>query len=150
MYPIIQTMESAGKHTVTIEAIIGLHVSKAWKFWTTPADIVRWNNASEDWHTTKAENDLKQGGSFSFRMEARDRTMGFDFGGIYDKIVTHKQIDYTLGDGRKVKIVFSSEGNKTKIVETFETEDTNTVEQQRSGWRSILDNFKKYAESTIR
>lgn len=140
-------MGSIKKSTVTVQVKINVPKDKVWRYWTTPEDIVRWNNASDDWHTPRAENDLRAGGKFSYRMEARDGSMGFDFGGTYEKVVLNKQIDYTINDGRKVKIVFSTLGNKTEIIETFEVEDTHTIEIQRNGWQSILDNFKKYTES---
>jgi uncharacterized protein YndB with AHSA1/START domain len=120
-----------------------------WKFWTTPADIVKWNNASEDWHTPHAENDLRVGGKFNYRMEAKDGSMGFDFWGIYDKIVINQLIEYTTGDDRKVKIVFTNLDHKTEVVETFESESENSVEMQHDGWQAILDNFKKHAESHV-
>ena len=107
----------------------------------------QWNNASDDWHTPKAQNDLRQGGTFLIRMEAKDGTMGFDFGGIYDVVRNNEYIEYTIGDGRKVIVNFTPEGNKTKVVESFEAEGTHSIEMQRGGWQSILDNFKKYTES---
>lgn len=131
---------------VTISAVINAPVDKVWKQWTTPADIMNWNNASPDWHTPRAENDLRAGGSFSSRMEAKDGSFGFDFGGVYDEVETHKVIAYTLGDNRKVRIVFESNGSNTTVTETFDAENQNPVEMQRAGWQSILDNFKKYVE----
>ena len=140
-------MESTKKNFVSVQAVIEIPVEKVWKCWTTPDDIIKWNNASEDWCTTKAENDLEIGGKFLFRMEAKDGSVGFDFWGIYEEVELHKKISYTLGDGRKVIIHFTSYGDSTGIIEQFETENTNTVEQQRFGWQAILNNFKKYAES---
>lgn len=140
-------MKSEIKSTVLVRAIVNVPVSKVWKSWTTPEDIIRWNYASDDWHTPSAINDLKRGGKFSYRMEARDGSMGFDFRGTYDQIVVNKKIGYTLGDGRKVKIVFSPVGNRTEVLETFETENENSIEMQRNGWQSILNNFKNYVES---
>ncbi len=135
------------KNKITIETIVNAPVEKVWESWTNPKHITQWNNASEDWHTTKAENDLRVGGKFMARMEAKDGSFGFDFGGKYDEVRPFHLIEYTIEEGRKVKIIFSGNGNKTKVVETFETENTNTLEQQRSGWKSILDNFKKHTES---
>ena len=132
--------------SITIEATVQAPVEKVWKFWTAPEHIVKWNNASEDWHTPRAENDLRPGGKFLSRMEAKDGSFGFDFGGVYDEVRTHELIAYTLGDGRKVKIEFSSKANETKIVEIFEAENVNSIEIQRTGWQSILNNFKKYSE----
>ena len=133
--------------TITIDATVNAPVEKVWKFWTGTGHITKWNSASDDWHSPYAENDLKAGGKFLSRMEAKDGSFGFDFGGIYDEVKTHELIAYTLGDGRKVKVTFSSEGNFTKIVESFEAESANSVEVQRMGWQSILNNFKKYTES---
>lgn len=134
------------KHIITIEATIICPVEKVWKLWTDPFHIEQWNNASEDWHTPEAENDLRVGGRFRSRMEARDGSNGFEFSGEYNKVEPQHQIDYTLDDGRTVQIKFASEGEKTTITESFEAETTNSLELQRSGWQSILDNFKKYAE----
>lgn len=132
---------------ITVEATVNAPVEKVWKFWSGPEHITRWNAASEDWHTPHAENDLRVGGKFSARMEAKDGSFGFDFGGTYDAVKTNEHIAYTLGDGRKVTIDFLSQGNATKVVETFEMENTNPEEMQRVGWQAILDNFKKYTES---
>jgi uncharacterized protein YndB with AHSA1/START domain len=133
--------------TITIDATVNAPVEKVWNFWTGAGHITKWNSASDDWHSPYAENDLKAGGKFLSRMEAKDGSLGFDFGGIYDEVKTHELISYTLGDGRKVKVTFLSEGNVTKIVESFEAESANSVEVQRMGWQSILNNFKKYTES---
>jgi uncharacterized protein YndB with AHSA1/START domain len=139
-------MENQSK-TITVQNTVKAPVEKVWKFWTLPEHITKWSNASEDWHTPFAENDLRNGGKFISRMEAKDGSFGFDFGGVYDEVKTNEVIAYTLGDGRKVKINFSTEGDETKVVETFEAENTNPVEMQRGGWQAILDNFKKYTES---
>jgi uncharacterized protein YndB with AHSA1/START domain len=133
--------------TITIDATVNAPLEKVWNFWTGAGHITKWNSASDDWHSPYAENDLKVGGKFLSRMEAKDGSFGFDFGGIYDEVKTHELISYTLGDGRKVKVTFLSEGNVTKIVESFEAESANSVEVQRMGWQSILNNFKKYTES---
>jgi len=139
-------METANKPTITVENTIKAPVEKVWEFWTKPEHITKWNNASDDWHTPHAENDLREGGKFSARMEARDGSMGFDFGGVYDVVKSHERIEYTIGDGRKVRVRFTDEGNETKVVETFEAEGTHSIEMQRGGWQAILDNFKKYTE----
>ncbi|CAN5850344.1 SRPBCC family protein [soil metagenome] len=131
---------------ITIETNINVPVEKVWKYWTTPEDIHQWNNASTDWHTTHAENDLRIGGKFMSRMEAKDGSMGFNFGGTYDDLKVNEYLAYTLVDGRKVIIRFNASGNKTKITETFDAEMENSIELQRSGWQSILDNFRHYAE----
>ncbi len=136
------------RNIISVHASINVPVDKVWKLFTTPGDIVEWNNASEDWHTTRAENDLRKGGKFVSRMEAKDGSMGFDFGGTYDNINPNRQIDYTIGDGRKVRVVFTSIDNRTEVTETFEAEETNPVEMQRTGWQAMLNNFRKYAEKT--
>lgn len=139
-------METKDITTITIEAEINAPIEKVWKFWTTPEDIVNWNNASEEWHTPRATNDLRVGGTFNCRMEAKDGSEGFDFWGIYNIVKINEKIEYTLGDDRKVSIDFTDNGDRTKIVETFEAESTNPIELQRVGWQAILDNFKKYVE----
>ena len=133
--------------TIAIETTVVAPVEKVWKLWTAPEHIKKWNNANEEWHTPKAENDLRVGGRFVARMEAKDGSMGFDFGGTYDEVKPRELISYTLDDGRKVAITFSSEENATRITETFEAENANPIEMQRVGWQAILDNFKRYAES---
>lgn len=140
-------METANKKVITVENTINAPVEKVWEYWTKPEHITQWNNASDDWHTPRAENDLRVGGSFVARMEAKDGSMGFDFGGTYDAITNNEYIEFTLGDDRKVKVNFFPEGNNTKVVESFEAEHTNSAEMQKTGWQSILDNFKKYTES---
>ena len=140
-------METANKTNVTVETTVNAAVDKVWNYWSAPEHITKWNNASEDWHSPRAENDLRTGGKFFTRMEAKDGSFGFDFGGEYDKVKTNELIEYTMGDGRKVSVTFSGKADKTKIVETFEAEDTNSIEMQRGGWQAILDNFKKYTET---
>jgi uncharacterized protein YndB with AHSA1/START domain len=139
-------METANKTNITVEATIKAPVERVWKAWSSPEDIKKWNNASDDWHTTRAENDLRTGGKFLSRMEAKDGSFGFDFGGVYDNVEENKVIEYTMGDGRKVKVTFDGQNNETKVIETFEAEDTHSIEMQRGGWQSILNNFKKYTE----
>ena len=140
-------METNKKAMITVTADIAAPVSKVWEYWSAPNHITKWSNASDDWHTPRAENDLRQGGSFLSRMEAKDGSMGFDFGGVYDEVKKHQLITYTMGDGRKVSITFSEDGNTTHIVESFEPESENPEEMQRTGWQAILDNFKKYVEA---
>jgi len=134
------------KTKLTITAKIKAPVEKVWKLWNTPEHIMHWNNASPDWHTPSATVDLRSGGKFTSRMEAKDGSMGFDFWGIYDTVKQHELIEYTMGDGRKVKNVFSGSGNETQLTSTFEAESENPVEMQQQGWQAILDNFKSYAE----
>lgn len=140
-------METTGKTKITVEGIINASLQKVWKLWTDADHIIRWNNASDDWHTPNAENDLRVGGKFLSRMEAKDGSFGFDFWGVYDEVKINELIAYTLGDGRKVKITFSPLENKTKVIEIFEAESTHPIEIQKGGWQAILDNFKKYAET---
>lgn len=132
--------------TITVETTINAPIDKVWEFWTNEDYITCWYFASDDWHTPRAKNDLMPGGKFLFRMEAKDGSMGFDFEGVYDTVKPNELIEYTIGDGRKVIITFASIGKETKVIESFEAESTNTVEMQRAGWQSILDNFKKYTE----
>jgi uncharacterized protein YndB with AHSA1/START domain len=141
-------MEQQEKTTITVQATIAAPLEKVWKCWTSPEDIVRWNHASDDWHTTDARNDLWPGGRFSYRMEAKDGSIGFDFWGTYDKVTILECIESTLGDGRKMMVSFSPAGNQTEVVESFEAEGTNPVELQRAGWQAILDNFKKVTETS--
>ena len=142
-------METATKPVIKIENIVNAPVEKVWEYWTKNEHITKWNFASDDWHSPKAENDLRVGGSFVYRMEAKDGSMGFDFGGVYDVIRDNAYIEYTLGDGRKVKVSFTALNNDkaTKVVESFEAEGTHSIEMQKNGWQAILDNFKKYTES---
>src|SRR4051812_21378131 len=129
---------------ITISTTINAPVSKVWDCFNKPEHITKWNNASPDWHTPRAENDLREGGKFNYRMEARDGSIGFDFGGTYTEVKTNEKIAYTIGDGRKVSALFKSEGDMTTITETFDPENENPIEMQRSGWQSILNNFKSY------
>jgi uncharacterized protein YndB with AHSA1/START domain len=138
------------KALITVRSEVNASVETVWNIWIDPQHIKKWNNASPDWHTPKAENDLREGGRFLSRMEARDGSMGFDFGGVYNKVEKNQSIEYTIGDGRKVQITFIPEGNITTVIETFEAEETNPVEMQQAGWQSILNNFKKYVEESIK
>lgn len=140
-------MDTNNTNVITVENIINAPVEKVWEYWTSPQHIMQWNNASPDWHTPRAENDLRTGGSFFSRMEARDGSMGFDFGGIYDEVRPLECIAYTLGDQRKVKISFSTENGGTRVTESFDAENVHSAEMQRAGWQSILDNFKRYTET---
>jgi uncharacterized protein YndB with AHSA1/START domain len=138
-----------GKTIITVEATVNAPINRVWKFWSSPEHIILWNTASEDWHTPRAENNFRVGGSFLSRMEAKDGSFGFDFAGAYNEIETHKSIVYTLFDGRKVRINFETDGNAITISETFEAESENSVDLQKHGWQAILNNFKRYAESNI-
>jgi uncharacterized protein YndB with AHSA1/START domain len=140
-------MTTTEKPQITVQTTVAAPVEKAWKVFTTPEDIMHWNQASDEWHSPKAENDLRPGGSFNYRMEAKDGSFGFDFGGVYDEVKPGELISYTIGDGRKVEVSFTAKGNETAVVETFEAEGTNSLEMQQGGWQAILDNYKKYAET---
>lgn len=140
-------MTTAAATKITVETTVKAPVEKVWEFWSAPEHITKWNAASDDWHTPRAENDLRPGGKFSARMEAKDGSFGFDFGGVYDTVKQHQLIEYTIGDGRKVSVRFDGKGNETQVTETFEAEGTNPIEMQRGGWQAILDNFKKYTET---
>lgn len=141
-------METGSNVKVTVKTTVNVPVEKAWEFWTEPNHITKWNNASEDWHTPVAENDLRTGGSFLSRMEAKDGSFGFDFKGIYDEVKLLEFISYSLEDGRKVEISFEGKENETEIIETFDPDTSNSIELQQTGWQAIIDNFKKYAEQT--
>ena len=141
-------MATLEKTVITVGAEINAPVEKVWEFWTDPKHIIHWNNASDDWHTPKAENDLRVGGKFLSRMEARDGSTGFDFTGVYSKVEPLRQIEYTLEDDRTVQISFAADGDKTTVTETFEAEQENTLELQQFGWQSIVNNFKRYVETS--
>ena len=131
---------------ITVKVTIATPVEKVWKAWTTPGDIMQWNAASDDWHTTEATVDLREGGAFSSRMEAKDGSMGFDFAGTYTKVIENKLIECELGD-RVLVVEFIADANETTVLETFDAESTHTEEQQRQGWQAILDRFGDFVES---
>ena len=132
---------------ITVEALINAPLDKVWITWNTPTDVMKWNAASEDWHTTHSEIDLKIGGRFSYRMEAKDGSFGFDFWGIYSQIEDPNFLEIFLGDGRKMTVYFAMDGDQTRVKEVFEAETENTIELQKNGWQAILNNFKKYIEN---
>ena len=136
------------KHStrVTVEALIQAPIEKVWSYWTEPEHITKWNQASDDWHTPRAENDLRVGGTFLSRMEAKDGSAGFDMIGTYEAITPHKEISYSMSDGRNVDIQFIEQGNETRVVEIFDPENTHPVEFQQAGWQAIMDSFKRYTE----
>lgn len=133
--------------TVTVETSVQAPVEKVWELWTAPEHITQWNFATDAWHCPSAENDLKPGGRFVWRMEAKDGSFGFDYSGTYGHVVPHESIEYRLDDNRQVTITFTELGQETKVVETFEVEDLNSLDLQRSGWQAILENFKKHTEA---
>lgn len=132
---------------ITVETHVAAPIQDVWRAWNTPDDIKQWNAASDDWHTTKSAVDLRVGGAFSSRMEARDGSMGFDFAGTYTKIVEHKLIESTFGD-RVLLVEFIPDHDGVTVRETFDAETTHSIEQQRGGWQAILDNFKRHVESS--
>lgn len=140
-------MKSKKIESITVETIVNQPIEKTWMYWTIPEHIIKWNNASDDWHTPVAKNDLKVGGLFNYKMAAKDGSFEFDFEGIYTNVINHQKIDYDIIDGRKVFIEFIALDNKTKIIETFDAENENSIELQQNGWQAILNNFNKYAES---
>lgn len=131
---------------IKVETIINSDIDQVWKAWNTPDDINCWNAASDDWHNPKSRLDLKPGGTFSYRMEARDGSMGFDFEGTYSKIIEKNLIEYYMADGREVSVQFIQLEGSVKVVEEFDAETENDPELQRQGWQSILDNFKRHVE----
>ena len=132
---------------ITIQTTISASAERVWDCYTQPEHITQWNFASPEWCCPSATNDLRPGGKFSWRMEARDGSMGFDYEGEYDAIEPGQRIASHLGDGRKVETTFRPSGDQIKVTTTFEIEDENTADMQRQGWQSILDNFKRHAES---
>ncbi len=141
-------MIKSSRTVIKVQSEIDLPVSKVWELWTNPWHIIHWYQASDSWHTARAENNVKRYGTFLFRMEARDGSFGFDFSGEYRKIVKNSAIDCVLADGRKVSVLFKEVKNGTLITESFEAEETHSNEMQKEGWQAILDNFRKYAEAS--
>lgn len=139
-------METSNQ-TITVETTVKAPVEKVWQTWTRPEHITQWCYASDDWHAPAAENDVRTGGNFKTTMAAKDGSFSFDFGGTYTDVQEHAKLDYVLGDGRKVQVNFISEGDATKVIETFEPESTHSIEMQRGGWQAILDNFRKFTEA---
>ncbi|WP_100615175.1 SRPBCC family protein [Confluentibacter citreus] len=132
---------------ISVKTIVNASAKKVWELWTEPKHIVKWNTASEDWHTPRAENDLRVGGKFLSRMEAKDGSFGFDFIGIYDEVEPLKRIAYSMEDGRKAKTDFKENNGNTEIITVFDAESQNPIDMQRAGWQAILDNFKNYTEN---
>lgn len=131
---------------ITVDALIYADIGCVWKFYTQPEHITKWNFASEDWHCPKVQNDLKPGGIYIARMEAKDGSFGFDFKAVYDEILPLKKIIYTMEDDRKVITTFENLENQTKITTLFDAENQNTIDIQKKGWQAILNNFKRYVE----
>jgi uncharacterized protein YndB with AHSA1/START domain len=131
---------------ITIETVVNASLDWVWHAWNNPDDIKQWNNASDDWHTTRSKVDLREGGKFSARMEARDGSAGFDFEGTYTRIVPRELIEYQMADGRVVEVQFTEGPDGVHVSETFDAETENDPEMQREGWQAILDNFTRHVE----
>jgi uncharacterized protein YndB with AHSA1/START domain len=135
---------------ITVETVVKADLNKVWSAWNNPEDIKQWNAASEDWHSPKASVDLREGGRFSARMEAKDGSEGFDFEGTYTRVVPKKLIEYRMSDGRDVRVEFESDAGAVRVRETFDAETENPADLQRQGWQAILDNFAKHVEGEKR
>lgn len=131
---------------ISVSTTVQAPVAEVWLAYTTPADIVQWNAASADWHTTTATVDLREGGAFSSRMEAKDGSMGFDFAGTYTRIVPLQRIEYAFGD-RSAQVTFAEEAGGVRVEVSFDAETTHSPEQQREGWQAILENFRRHVEA---
>jgi uncharacterized protein YndB with AHSA1/START domain len=140
------TTSAAPASKITVETTVAAPLAKVWEAYTTPEDIKQWNAASDDWHTTAATVDLRVGGAFSSRMEAKDGSFGFDFAGTYTKVEAHRLIEYAFGD-RLAQVRFDDSPQGVKVVVTFDSESTHSLEQQRAGWQAILHNFGRYVEA---
>jgi uncharacterized protein YndB with AHSA1/START domain len=132
---------------ITVESVVNAKLNHVWDAWNSPDDIKQWNSAQEDWHTTRSTVDLREGGTFQSRMEARDGSEGFDFEGTYTRVVPNKLIEYRMSDGRHVKVEFVERNGGVLVKETFDAETENPTELQRAGWQAILDNFGRHVEA---
>jgi uncharacterized protein YndB with AHSA1/START domain len=133
------------KNPITIETVVNAPIEKVWEYWNKPEHIVHWAFASDDWEAPAAENDLRVGGTFKTTMAAKDKSTSFDFAGVYSAVKENELIEYDFGD-RHAKVEFTILPEGVKITQTFDPENENSEEKQRSGWQAILDNFKKYVE----
>ena len=140
------TSSAAPASKITVETTVAAPIGKVWEAYTTPDDIKQWNAASDDWHTTAATVDLRVGGVFSSRMEAKDGSFGFDFAGTYTKVEAHRLIEYAFGD-RSAQVLFADTPQGVRVQVSFDSESTHSLEQQRAGWQAILDNFGRYVEA---
>ncbi len=131
---------------ITVETAVTAPIEDVWRAWTTPEDIKQWNAASDDWHTTAATVDLREGGAFCSRMEAKDGSFGFDFAGTYTKVIPHQLIEMSFG-GRVAVVEFIRKDGSIVVRETFDSEETHSIDQQRQGWQAILDRFARYVEA---
>jgi uncharacterized protein YndB with AHSA1/START domain len=135
---------------ITVETLVKANLNSVWEMWNNPDDIRQWNNASDDWHTTRSTVDLREGGKFSARMEAKDGSAGFDFEGTYTRILPRKLIEYRMTDGREVRVEFSEAQRGVLVRTTFDAETENDPEVQRQGWQAIQDNFGQHVERNSR
>ena len=132
-----------GSMKIVVSSVIAAPIQEVWRAYTTPEDIKLWNAASDDWHTTSASVDLRPGGKFCSRMEAKDGSFGFDFEGEYTKVVQHQLIEYAFGD-RSASVAFANGAEGVVVTVTFDAESTHSEEEQRGGWQAILDNFARH------
>lgn len=139
--------DGEGRAVISVQTVVNAPLEKVWEMWTIPEHIANWNFANDDWRSPRAENNLRPGGKFIYRMEAKDGSMGFDFSGVYTTVNKNKNLEYTLDDGRNVQVHFSKVNDGTFVLENFEAENTNPADMQKQGWQAILNNFKKYAEA---
>jgi len=130
---------------ITIESVVHAPIASVWRAYTKPEHITQWNQASDDWHCPRAENDLRVGGRYVARMEAKDGSFGFDLEGIYSEVTLQKSLAYVMGDGRHVRVTFEDQNGATKVRTLFDAETQNSPKMQRDGWQAILDNFARYA-----
>lgn len=135
---------------ITVDTLVNADLATVWSAWTTPEDIMQWNNASLDWHTPVARLDLRTGGRFCSRMEARDGSMGFDFERTFTAVVPQQRIAYRMDDDREVTVLFAEEAWGVRVTETIDAESENPADMQRAGWQVILDNFSRHAEARAR
>jgi uncharacterized protein YndB with AHSA1/START domain len=131
---------------ITVNTTVAAPIDDVWRAYTTPGDITQWNAASSDWHTTAATVDLREGGAFSSRMEAKDGSMGFDFAGTYTRVILNERIDYTFGE-RTAHTTFAAMPDGVEVTVSFDAEQSHSEQQQRDGWQAILDNFKRHVEA---
>ena len=131
---------------ITITTMVNANIKKVWDYYTNPEHITKWNFADPSWQCPSASNDMRVGGKYSARMEAKDGSFGFDFEGIYDEIIESEKFTFTMADGRQVTVAFHENGNQTDVSVTFDAEEQNSLEMQKGGWQAILNNFKKYTE----
>lgn len=132
---------------ITVQAVIAAEPRKVWEYYTRPEHITQWNFASDDWHCPRASNEMKVGGRYNARMEARDQSFGFDFEAVYEAVEPGKSFIYKMADGRRASVELAPQDRQTRITVRFDAETENSQEMQKAGWQAILDNFKRYTES---